>query len=216
MNRTVRISLLLLLSATASLIWLRPAPAPVPPTVRITIPVSLSDNSAQRDNADGLWRVVTQRVLTQDAIRSLQNQLKAMGLTPLTLRTKEDVTLHAFDDPGHYTTYEEAEKAGNIWKGLGIQADVIKSQEGIYVAGLGRFYQSHYAEGLLIRLKETGKPFRYEQRTIPIPVWRFTFPAAEKTAAEKLWKQLSESGVIMPVLIPEIRYRELYGDISPE
>jgi len=211
MKKVVLIFLLLLFVLLTWLAWLKPASAPTPATVRISLPAQPHSETLQSESAKTLWRVITRRVISQAAVNALTQLLKSMGLEPITIRKQEDVTLHAFDDATLYNSSEEASTASTIWRNHGIETTVIKVQKDVYLIGLGRFYQTHYAEGMQTRLREIGKEFRYQQRTVPIPTWRFTFPPMEKIEADKLWKQLNNSGEIMPVVMPEPRFQELYG-----
>jgi len=211
MNRLVRISLPLLAIA-ALIVWLKPAVAPTPAKVRIALPTAPdSDMATEHIQRKTLWRVVTRRVVSKDAINSLTRRLKNMKLEPITIRHQEEVTMHAFDDAEHFPTRQQAWAASKIWRDHNIEVSIIHAQKDIYLIGLGRFYQSNYAEGMQKRLKEIGRAFRYQQRTVPIPTWRFTFPPMQKEAAERLWKKLNNSGVIMPVQIPETQFQALYG-----
>ena len=211
MKKVVLIFLLLLFALLTWLAWLKPASAPTPAAVRISLPVQPHSETLQPESAETLWRIITRRVISQAAVNALTQLLKSMDLEPITIRKQEDVTLHAFDDATLYKSSEEASTASAIWRNHGIETTVIKAQKDIYLIGLGRFYQTHNAEGMQTRLREIGREFRYQQRTVPIPTWRFTFPPMEKGEADKLWKQLNDSGEIMPVVMPEPRFQELYG-----
>jgi len=158
-----------------------------------------------------LWRVVTRRVISQEGMTALQKRLAALHLEPLIIQRKENLTMHAFDDAKLYHSSRQAHAAARVWQGHGIETTVIKTGESIYLIGLGRFFQAKYAESMQKKLDSTGRKYRHQQRTVPIPVRRFTFQPTDKTTAEALWKQLNATGVIMPVLIPENRFQEFYG-----
>jgi len=214
MKKVVRIFLLLLFVLLAWLAWLKPAPAPAPAAARIPMPAQPHSGAFQPEGVETVWRVITRRVISREAVNSLTKLLKSMGLEPITIRNQEDVTLHAFDDATLYKSSAEASTASAIWRNHGIETTVIKAEENTYLIGLGRFYQTHFAEGMQARLREIGREFRYQQRTVPIPSWRFTFPPMEKGEADKLWKQLNDSGEIMPIVMPDPRFQELYGKPS--
>ena len=209
--------LIVLLGVATILIWQKPASAPTPAKVRVTLPTApTSHDSVQNSDIHTHWRVVTRRVVSKDALRSLTRRLKSMGLKPMTIHHQEEVTMHAFDDAQLYKTHKEAWFGSKIWRDQGIEITVIEAQKDTFLIGLGRFYQLNYALGMQKRLKTVGKKFRYQQRTVPIPTWRFTFPPMQKEDAEKLWLKLNNSGVMMPIQIPELRFQELYGTIKPE
>jgi len=217
MSKLLRIALILLLGAAAILIWQKPASAPTPAAVRVTLPTTpTSQDGLGNSDTDALWRVLTRRVVSKDAIGSLTRRLKSMGLEAITIEHQEEVTMHAFDDAQFYKTHKEAWLASKIWRDQGIEISIIEAQKDIFLIGLGRFHQENYALGMQKRLKTVGKKFRYQQRTVPIPTWRFTFPPMQKADAEKLWLKLNNSGVMMPIQMPEPRFQELYGTIKRE
>lgn len=217
MNNLVRIIFLLLLSLAALLIWQKPASAPAPAVVRLPLPAPTIDNAIKEESGiNSQWRVVTRRVISKDAIRSLSRRLTSMQLKPMTIRHQEEVILHAFDDAKLHKTAKAAWRASKTWRDQGIEVTIIEAKKEVFLVGLGRFYQSNYALGMQERLKEIGKEFRYQQRTVPIPTSRFTFPPMQKDKAETLWKRLNDSGVIMPVLMPEKQFQALYGNIKSE
>jgi len=212
MNRLLGFSLLSLLTLAAIIVWLKPASAPEPARVRVAVPTTpVSQQTTEPASINTLWRVVTRRVVSKDAIYAITRRLTAMGLKPITIRSQEDVIMHAFDDAVLFPSRKEAWAASKVWRDRDIEITIIEAKKSVYLIGLGRFYQSNYAQGMQNRLKKIGREFRYQQRTVPIPTWRFTFPAMQKGAAEKLWKRLNNSGVIMPVQIPEKQFQALYG-----
>lgn len=212
MNRIVRIALILLLGLAAILIWQKPASAPTPAKVRLAVPVQPATGDIEAMSSSELWRVVTRRVVSKDAIYTLTRQLKSMGLEPITIRHQEDVIMHAFDDAQLYTTRKAAWEGSKVWRDQGINISIIEAQKDLFLIGLGRFYQSNYAEGMQKRLRAVDKEYRYQQRTVPIPTIRFTFTPMQKADAEKLWQKLNNSGVMMPVQIPEKQFQKLYGN----
>lgn len=212
MKRVVRIALILLLGLAAILIWQKPASAPTPAKVRLAVPAQPATDNNQKISSSELWRVVTRRVVSKDAIYTLTRQLKSMGLESITIRHQEDVIMHAFDDAQLYTTRKAAWEGSKVWRDQGINISIIEAQKDLFLIGLGRFYQSNYAEGMQKRLRAVDKEYRYQQRTVPIPTIRFTFAPMQKEDAEKLWQKLNNSGVMMPVQIPERQFQKLYGD----
>lgn len=212
--------LVMLLAGLAWLAWQRPAPAPTPLPVRAAIPAlpaaaadTRTREAGRPESADReLWRVVTHRLVTPAAATTLQRQLQQMQLNPLVLTSRESVTLHVFDDPDRFDTAVEARQRKESWLQNRIDAFVIEDEDGLYMVGLGRFYQVEHAEEVQDRLRSTGMSYSYRRRTIPIPIFRFTFAAGHKQQAERLWKQLQAAGIMMPVLMPEDRFQELYGN----
>lgn len=218
-----RALLVTLLLTLAWLAWQRPAPAPTPSPVRASIPavppdiarpVVETETSAVPEAADELWRVVTHRLITPDAAKTLGEQLTELQLAPLRIESRESITLHAFDNPERFGTLAEALQIKSDWLQGGIDAFVIEEEEGRFLVGLGRFYQIEHAEKMQDRLRATGRPYSYQKRTIPIPIVRFTFAPGNKAAAERLWQQLEAAGIMMPVLMPEERFQELYGNAA--
>lgn len=219
-----RAILIILLAGLAWLAWQKPAPAPTPSSVRAGIPVPPPDAIEPTDSeaeqpaglvTEELWRVVTHRLVTPDAASTLQQKLKERGLRPLIIESRESVTLHAFDDKDRFNTLAEAKLRERSWQQDDIDAFAIQDEDGRYLVGLGRFYQVEHAEQMQEQLRRTTRPYSYKRRTIPIPIIRFTFAASGKAEAGKLWQQLEAAGIMMPVLMPEERFRELYVD-SPE
>ena len=222
-----RLTLTAMLAGLAWLSWQSPLPAPAPPPVLASLPTvpieADSPNTAssllpgpsmqpEQRTRPQLWRVVTRRVISKEGMTALENRLAAMHLEPLTIQRREDLTMHAFDDAELFHSSKQAHAAARLWQQHNIETTVIKAGKAAYLIGLGRFYQAKYAESMQKKLESTGRKYRHQQRTVPIPVKRFTFPPTDKAAAEALWKQLNATGVIMPVLIPENRFQELYGD----
>ncbi len=222
-----RLSLTSALAGLAWLSWQSPLPAPLPPPVLVSLPPQPTETvtpnaetnpqpklSAQTEQMpqQALWRVVTRRVISKEGIIALEQRLAVMHLEPLTILRREDLTMHAFDDAKLFHSSKQAHTAARFWQQHDIETTVIKVGKAAYLIGLGRFYQAKYAESMQKKLDSTGRKYRHQQRTVPIPVKRFTFPPTDKVTAEALWKQLNASGIIMPVLIPETRFQALYGN----
>ncbi len=227
---------LIFLIAMAWLIWQPPAPAPDPSVVIAQIPEPpvarhqpkhpVHSEQSGKDTgqtakveppapAQHLWRVVTRRIVWRAAVKTLAARLKESGLKPIRLKRREPVIMHAFDDASLFATAKAAEAAKKQWQKKHIEASVIKTNieidKDIYMVGLGRFYLTEYAEQIQNRLKQIGKPYRYERRTVTIPVYRFSFPPRPKREAEQLWQQLQDLGVATPVLMPEKEFQKAYG-----
>lgn len=218
-----RLLIVMFLAGLAWLAWQKPASAPMPSPVRTGIPAPpaelikpQSDEAAQpaKEIPEQLWRVVTHRLVTPDAATTLRQQLQELQLKPLIIESRESVTLYAFDDPQRFAEIAEARRIKESWLQSNVDAFVIKDEDGLFTVGLGRFYQIEHAEDMQDKLRITGKPYRYQRRTIPIPISRFTFAASNKAEAEKLWRKLESAGIMMPVLMQESRFQELYGDPS--
>jgi len=204
-----------LLTALAWLAWQAPASAPVPRIVRASIPERPPGAQQTTVTASSAWRVLTRRVVSKAAVTSLSRRLESMGLTPVIIEKEEDVTMHAFDDAILFKSSTEAWEASRIWQSYGIVSSVIHAEEaGVYLVGLGRFFQARYAESMQQQLEQTGRKYRYQQRTVPIQSWRFTFAPGDKQQAESLWEKLHATGVIMPALMPEAEFQQLYGEMK--
>jgi len=208
-----RLGLLCALAGLGWLAWQQPLPAPAPASVQASLPTT-----APKKHASGAasprqsWRVITHRVISTAGIAALQQRLLAMGLKPLLIRSMEDMTMHAFDDAVLFKTHRQAQAMAGFWQQHGIETNIIKAAKGVYLLGLGRLYQARYAEDLQTQLDKIGRKYRYQKRMVPIPVIRFTFPPSSKQEAEKLWKKLNATGVMMPVLISESRFQETYAN----
>jgi hypothetical protein len=219
---------LVILAGLAWFVWQPPAPAPIPVAVYAPIPELPVGNPATQPSSAASpknvvlqppklpqWRVVTRRIVWSAAVKTLEERLKEAELSPIKLKRKEPVIMHAFDDAALFRTAKAAEAARKKWLKAHIEATVIKANievnKDIYMVGLGRFFLTEYAEQIQNRLKQIGKPYRYERRTVTIPVYRFTFPARDKRKAEKLWQQLQDLGVATPVLMPEKEFQKAYG-----
>ena len=216
-----RALLVILLLGLAWLAWQRPAPAPTPMPVRASVPAAptfvkpqIEEEAPAADEPVQLWRVVTHRLITPDAAKTLGKQLRELQLEPFKIESRELVTLHAFDNPERLETLASARQVKNEWLENEIDAFVIEEKDGRYLVGLGRFYQIEHAERMQDRLRATGRAYSYKRRTIPIPVVRFTFAPGNKAEVDKLWQQLEAAGIMMPVSMPEERFQELYGDAA--
>jgi len=211
-----------LVFALASLVWLawqKPLPAPAPASVQTSLPPGLTNNSnadtsspaSETISPQQLWRVITHRVMSKEGITALQKRLRAIGLNPLIIRSMEDMTMHSFDDAVLFKSHRQAQAIAEFWQQHDIETNIIKAAKGVYLLGLGRLYQVKYAEGMQKKLDQIGRKYRYQKRRVPIPVIRFTFPPDSKQEAEKLWKKLNVTGVMMPVLMSETQFQKTYG-----
>jgi len=216
---------LLLLTGLAGIAWLAwqpPLPALQPPIVRASLPaMPVADNSADalsgpedkaRQATAPLWRVVTHRVTTPEGIHALAKRLEAMHTHPISIHTTEEMTMHAFDDAQLFKTRRQASDVARFWQQHDIETNIIRAAKGVYLLGLGRYFQAKYAEAWQRQLNRVGRKYRYQRRRVPVPVVRFTFPAGDRQQSERLWKRLNATGVVMPVLISESQFDKLYGD----
>lgn len=205
MRLILKLLALLILSGVAWTSWQIPQMQGPKRDVRMSIPLFGGSEG-------GKWRVVTRKLVWKQAAQSMQKRLEQDGfkVTPITRR--ETVELYAFDDPRTFATRKQAALAESTWRKKGIGADVIKYDNSFGVA-LGRFFMPEHAEKRRQALEKSGGKYSYEQRTIEIPVYRFTFPAAKRSTAEKLWKHLQELGIADPALIREDRFTALYGSL---
>jgi len=230
-SRLWRSALLSGLAALAWLAWQSPQPAWQPPVVRAHLPVMpvadhlavahkvapLTTVSAKKRQTGGveasqLWRVVTHRVISPEGIHALVKRLAAMQLHPIRIQSTEEMTMHAFDDAHLFKTRRQAREAARYWQQHDVETNIIRAAKGVYLLGLGRYFQAKYAEALQKQLDRVGRKYRYQRRRVPIPVVRFTFPASDRRQAEQLWKRLDVTGVVMPVLMAESQFDKLYGD----
>lgn len=209
------------LAGVAWLAWQSPLPAPVPAPVQATLPAPAENMIPSNRNSTGdsssalpkpqLWRVITHRVISKEGIAALQHRLLSMHEKPISIQSMEDVTMHAFDDAVLFKSRAQAQAIALFWQQHGIETNVIKADKSVYLVGLGRLFQAIYAKGMQKQLDRVGRKYRYQQRIVPIPVRRFTFSPGTRQEAEKLWKKLSITGVMMPALIAETQFQELYG-----
>jgi len=166
-------------------------------------------------NPQQLWRVITRRLITKTARLALKRRLTAMHLKAIQIQHMEDITMHAFDDAELFTSRKQANIAARFWQRHNISSNVIKVRKNLYLLGLGRLYQPVYATETDQQLTKTGRAFRYQKRTVPVPTWRFTFAASNKNKAKKLWRKLNASGVIMPIIMSEDQFH-LYYNSKPQ
>jgi hypothetical protein len=195
---------LVILTALAWIAW---SPSPLPPD-QSTVQGSLTEASAGKPSA---WRVVTRRLVWGQAAKSMQQRLQQAGFSPILMERKENVPMHAFDDATIYPSTAAAAKAAAAWKKLGFEANIIETPDG-YLVGLGRFFIASYAEQMQTRLKQTGRPYRYQQRMVEIPTFRFTFAPTDHDTAKQLWQRLQNLGIADPVLMPASRFAQMYGN----
>ncbi|RME87569.1 MAG: hypothetical protein D6771_00295 [Zetaproteobacteria bacterium] len=200
--------------ALAWLAWHPPAP-PEPSEIFVPLPPPLR---ADADRSRHLWRVVTQRIVWKAAADALRARLAEIE-KPQTIVRREEVLVHAFDDPRSFTSFADAIRAQNEWRALGVEATVVKidDEQAPYRVALGRFYLAAYAEQMQARLLKLGRPFAYERRTIKLRTWRFTFPPLPRREAEALWRRVKALGVADPILIREDRFQKMFGaSLVPE
>jgi len=211
-KRLPNLLILCLLALLVWFLWQKPAVSPEQPIVRIALPHAERSATAEAT----LWRVVTRRLVSHASVNTLSYRLQQMGLTPMEIRSQEEVTLHAFDDARQYNSWQDASAASEQWKAKGVDVNVIKVDDSLYMLGLGRLYQEKYALLLQQKLRQTGMLYRYQRRTVSVPTWRFTFAATDRGRAETLWKQLEDTGVMMPVLMPESRFQIQYSKAAEQ
>ncbi len=204
--------LIVILLGLLWLAWQAPAPALAPPPARGGIRLH-GDQAGADINAQpqGLWRVITRRLISQKAAKALGKRLQNINLQPIGIRQREPVTLHAFDDARRFNSWQDARAASAEWQKRKIETSVIRVEEGEYLLSLGRFYLDGYANAMRKRLNGLGRPYRYHRETVSIAVYRFTFPASPREQAQALWRQLQFSGLAMPVLMPAAQFRIAYG-----
>ena len=195
------------LAILTGLAWIAWTPSPPPPDQSSVQGTLTEAATAGRPSA---WRVVTRRLVWGQAAKSMQQRLQQAGFSPIMLERRENVPMHAFDDATIYPSAESASKAAAAWGKLGFQANVIKTPDG-YLVGLGRFFIASYAEQMQVRLKQAGRPYRYQQRMVEIPTFRFTFAPADHDAAKQLWQRLQDLGIADPVLMPQSQFQQTYG-----
>jgi len=180
-------------------------------------PTSISKTSSVRSSipenkyaGPELWRIVTKRMVWKKAIASMRDRLYKEGFETQLIVKREPVELHAFDDPRNFKTQANAEKEKTKWRKKKIDAEVIK-REVTFAVALGRFYLTSYAEQMQERLKQIGKPYQYNKRTVTIPAYRFIFNPMKKKEATKSWEQLQNLGIADPVMMRESEYQRVYG-----
>ncbi|HXH64107.1 MAG TPA: hypothetical protein VNH42_01200 [Mariprofundaceae bacterium] len=168
-------------------------------------------NTPSTQGQTSLWRVVTRRLVWGQAAKAMQERLQQAGFSPILLQRKEPVEMHAFDDATLYQDYPSAAKAAAAWRKLGFDANVIKAPSA-YLVGLGRFFIASYAEQMQERLQRAGRKYRYQRRMVEIPTFRFTFPPESHAEADALWQQIQNLGIADPILMPESRFQQMFGD----
>jgi len=166
-------------------------------------------------DASGLWRVVSRRMIVPKAAEELGKSLHERGLSAIMVTHQEEAELHAFDDPRSFKTREEAVRVRNEWRKAGFEAELIGSDEDYGVA-LGRLYMVAYAQALQRRLEKERRPYIYHRRLLTIPTWRFSFVPAPYAEAKLLWTRVQAMGMADPVLMPESRFRAMFGDPPAE
>ncbi len=189
----------------AWLAWTPPKHADNAPTARVELPGAESD---------GLWRVVTKKLVWKKAADGMRDRFVEEGLEPILIRHREPIDLHAFDDRRTFGSIKKARSIQAEWQKNKVEAEVVQDN-GIYRISLGRFFLTSYAEQMQDRLQRLGKPYSYEKRSIEIPTFRFTFPPLPKEDAEQLWRFVQNLGIADPALVEEQRFLMLYKDALP-
>lgn len=191
------------------LAWLAWNPPPAPPLSVVRIAIPQPGHEARR------WRVVTHRFVWKKGADAMRARLLALGIEPIVISRREDVEVHAFDDPRLFADRNKASRIAEDWRKLGVEAAVIEVEDeagnSAYRVALGRFYLDAYAREQARLLDGTGMPYRYERRTMRLRTWRFATPALTRAEAERIWKALVETGLGEPRLIPEREFRRLFA-----
>jgi len=209
-KQLLKTGVILVLAGLSWFFWQKPAVMPVADAVHIRLP---EINKPVLEEQGG-WHVLSRRMVTRMAVDALQERMLSMGLEPVLLHGREEVTLHAFDDAKQFHSRAEAEQAERQWQEKGVDVALIPVRDTLFMLGLGRLYQDKYAEDLQQQLDATGLPYRYQRRSVSIPTWRFSFPAQDRDKAEQLWRQLEDTGVVMPVLMRENRFQQLFSGMT--
>jgi len=207
-----RMALIIAMAALAWLAWQSPMPASRQSAIQARAPDAGDVTKSAAVAGGALWRVVTHRVISREGISALKKRLVAMHLTPIAMHSTEEMTMHAFDDAVLFKSSRQAHAMAKFWQQHDIETNVIRAAKGVYLLGLGRYYQPKYAEELQQQLDHVGRKYRYQQRRVPISVVRFTFTPGNKQQAEQLWKKLNVTGVVMPALMTETQFARLYGN----
>jgi len=199
--------LVMLLLATLSwatwIVWVPPQQAPAPAAVDVYITPPPADT-------DGLWRVLTHRMVWQQGVRDLRRKLTAIGLSPHLMTRKERVALYVFDDARTFTTLAGARAAQAAWQQHGINdVDVMVKKEG-YGLGLGRYYIMEFAQKTEQRLRNSGLPYQRDQRKVMIPAMRFVFAPMPRAEANALWQKLQSLGMSKPIMIKDEAFKRRY------
>jgi len=187
-------------------LWQPPASS----TVIRPAPQALPDRPGE---AEGLWRVVTRRMIVPKAADAFALSLRERGLTGIKLARQEEVELHAFDDPRGFTLREDAVAVRDAWKKAGFEAELIRS-DGEFGIALGRLYMAAYAQQLQRRLEQSKRPYTYDRHKVLLPTWRYTFTASPYAKARTLWQQVQAMGTADPVLMRQSRFRALFADVA--
>ena len=187
--------------------WAAWQPPVVAPTAS-SRPFALPERPGE---AGALWRVVSRRMIVPKAADALGEMLRKRGLSPLSIRRRETVELHAFDDPHSFAERKAAVRVRDAWKKAGFEAELTLS-DGKFGVALGRLYMAPYAQSLERRLKLSKRPYVYHRKELEIPTWRFTFAATPYAEAKRLWRRVQETGVADPVLMREARFRRMFPE----
>ncbi len=203
MRRLLVMLLLATLSWATWLVWLPPKQARMPAAVDVYITPPPVAN-------DGLWRVLTHRMVWQQGVHDLQRKLTAMGLSPQLMTRKERVALYVFDDARTFTSLAAARAAQAAWQRHGINdVDVVVKKES-YGLGLGRYYIMEFAQNTEQRLRSSGLPYKRDQRKVFIPAMRFVFAPMSHSEANVLWQKLQALGLSQPIMIKDKEFKRRY------
>ncbi|MDQ6975146.1 MAG: hypothetical protein Q9M22_01125 [Mariprofundaceae bacterium] len=202
--RHLLVSLLLIaLSWATWMVWVSPQQAPTPAAVDVYI-------TAPPASTDGLWRVLTHRMVWKQGVHDLQRKLASIGLTPQLITRKERVKLYTFDDARTFISVASARGAQAAWQQHGIMdVDVVVKNSG-YGLGLGRYYIMEFARNTEQRLRRSGLPYKRDKRVVRIPAMRFVFPPMSRPKADTLWQKLQALGVGKPIIIRDEEFKRRY------
>lgn len=206
MRNMLVIALLATLSWATWTVWVTPKQTPFPAAVDVYI-------TAPPRATDGLWRVLTHRMVWQQAVHDLQKKLLAVGLKPRLIKRKERVKLYVFDDTRSFTSLPLAQAALAAWNRHGIRdVNIIVMKGGTYRLGLGRYYIMEYARNTEQRLQRSGLPYTRDKRVVRIPAMRFVFAPMLRPQADILWKKLQALGMSQPVIMRDEEFNQRYKE----
>jgi len=175
------------------------------------------NQTAAAEPAEGLWRVLSQRIILPEAAHRLIERLEQRGFAPVLYVRREAVELHVFDDPRDFASRAAAQAAQARLRAQGIDADILPTDPtpGHYRLGLARYYLDEYALAFQERLRRAGIPFRYQRMRKRIPVYRLVFPPQPHDQAMRLWRQVHHTGLGRFVLMRERDYRATFANLQP-
>jgi|GEM_PF-3356277 len=161
-----------------------------------------------------LWRVVTRKIVWPQGASVLYMQLAGNGVQPLVRSRREPVEMFNFNDPRSIKEHAFAMKVVDAWKEKGVEATLLRNEQGEFTVALGRFFLPEYAEKMNATLTASGKPFVFEKKLTDMPVYFFTWPATSKKEAELLWQKVQQIGAAQPIMMPEKDFVASYGDLT--